>query len=360
MKYLLSLVLLVVSLQFASAQKNGPFKDYYESGELKTEGQYKAGKRFGNWKTYHKNGQVSRNYSYKNGKRDKVYTAYFEDGAISNKTEKIGDYHINFGYYESGKLRYKRQIETGYYMSYYESGPLEIEAEYLNNELIGAWKKYYENGELEWLVTYKEGYREGPYKNFYENGDIKLEGQNSKDKIEGEEIRYFNNNIPEWKGYYSKGVLSKTWTKFDEKGEKIEKIKFKSGLPIDEKFVGTISPTTMADGVFERVPIYPGCEDLLTNTKRRGCMNRSVAMFVNKNFNTDIGSVLPKGRKKILISFKILKTGEVEFVKVKAPSDELKFEAYRVISLLPKMQPGTQRGKPVIVPFTLPVVFQVN
>ena len=39
---------------------------------------------------------------------------------------------------------------------------------------------------------------------------------------------------------------------------------------------------------------------------------------------------------------------------------ELEKEAIRVISKLPQMTPGYQRGKAVIVPYSLPIVFQVQ
>ena len=38
----------------------------------------------------------------------------------------------------------------------------------------------------------------------------------------------------------------------------------------------------------------------------------------------------------------------------------LEKEAQRVINLLPKMKPGKQRGKAVIVPYSLPIIFQVQ
>ncbi|WP_412176266.1 energy transducer TonB [Formosa sp. PL04] len=37
-----------------------------------------------------------------------------------------------------------------------------------------------------------------------------------------------------------------------------------------------------------------------------------------------------------------------------------KNEAIRVLSLLPKMQPGTQKGKAVTVPYYLPIVFKIQ
>ena len=126
-------------------------------------------------------------------------------------------------------------------------------------------------------------------------------------------------------------------------------------------FLDVLKPTKIAEGVIERVPIYPGCEEFLNNTKRKKCMSRSVGQFINKNFNTDLGSTFNiKGRQKITLFFKIDKKGNVIETKALAPHPALKREAVRVINMLPKVQPAMQRGKHVIIPFAMPIVFNVE
>ena len=58
--------------------------------------------------------------------------------------------------------------------------------------------------------------------------------------------------------------------------------------------------------------------------------------------------------------FKIDKRGNVTSVRARAPHPRLEKEAVRVIKLLPKFEPGKQRGKAVIVPYSLPIIFQVQ
>ncbi len=363
MKYLFTITFFLISIQFSFAQDkpDGPYKSHYDSGELKAEGQYLNKKRVGDWKSYYKSGQISRLYSYTKGKSNKERISFYKDGTVSNKTEKEGDDYITSGFYESGKLKYKRQDKSGYFKSYYESGATEIEADYFERELVGAWKKYYENGEVEWLVSYKDGYRDGLYKHYYDNGNIKLEGNNTKDKVDGEEKRYLLNSVLEWEGNYKNGVLVKTWTKYDTEGKKIEKVKFKTGVPTNATFIDVLKPTKVANGVFERMPIYPGCEVFLNNTGRKKCMNTSVAKFIAKNFNTDIAKKSKIiGRQKINVIFKINKDGRIFGIKARNKHEALRTEAIRVLSRLPIIKPGMQRGKPVIVPFAIPIVFQVN
>ncbi len=113
--------------------------------------------------------------------------------------------------------------------------------------------------------------------------------------------------------------------------------------------------------VIENVPVFPGCERKKTNAEKKKCMSDKIAKFVNKKFNTDLASDYGlSGRLRISVGFKIDKNGNIVNVFARAPHPGLEKEAKRVVSLLPKMQPGKQRGKAVTVPYALPILFQVQ
>ena len=112
--------------------------------------------------------------------------------------------------------------------------------------------------------------------------------------------------------------------------------------------------------VIENVPIFPGC-DKGNNAQRRKCMSQKITKFVQRKFNTDLaGDLGLSGRQRISVIFKIDKNGDVVGVRARAPHPRLVKEATRVVNLLPKMKPGKQRGKAVIVPYSLPIIFQVQ
>jgi len=112
--------------------------------------------------------------------------------------------------------------------------------------------------------------------------------------------------------------------------------------------------------VIENVPIFPGCEKGNNDAKKK-CMSEKIQKFVQKKFNTDLAADLGlSGRQRINVIFKIDKTGNVVGVRSRAPHPKLEQEAARVINMLPKMKPGKQRGKAVTVPYSLPIVFQVQ
>lgn len=114
--------------------------------------------------------------------------------------------------------------------------------------------------------------------------------------------------------------------------------------------------------IVENVPVYEGCDDTkLNNEELKKCMSDAVKKHVITNFNTKKATRgTPRGVVRIYVSFKVSKTGEIEGIKVRAPNKKLEKETLRVIKLIPKLKkPGYQKGKPVIVPYSLPIVFTV-
>lgn len=365
MKFVLSIVTILAVCLISSAQsrfEDGPYKTYYESGQVKSEGSYLNGKPDGKWIDYFENGQISSEYSYANGKYDKTsHKSYYEDGTLKREVISETDYFIAIGYYESGNLKYKRKFDGGFYKEYDENGLLKIEANYVKSDLYGSWILYHDNGNVAWQVNYLNGYRNGAYKQYYENGQLKLEGVIIKEKKNGLEKRYTIDGNLEWKGYYKDDAFDKTWTRYNASNKKINKIKFKDGMAINADQSNILEATSVPDGVIEKVPIFPGCESVYGNLARKNCMSNALASFVNRKFNTNIA--LDKGltgRQRIAVIFKIGKDGVVYNVRARAPHPALEEEAIRVIKLLPKLQPGYQNGKPVEVPYSLPILFQVK
>ena len=63
---------------------------------------------------------------------------------------------------------------------------------------------------------------------------------------------------------------------------------------------------------------------------------------------------------RVFVIFTIEKDGSIKKIKTRGPDRLLENEARRIVSLLPKMIPGKQRGKPVSVPFSLPINFKMQ
>ncbi len=116
---------------------------------------------------------------------------------------------------------------------------------------------------------------------------------------------------------------------------------------------------SVAFSEIEKVPTYPGCEG--DNEALKKCFSESISAFIGENFNTKLGNDLGLvGRQRIVVQFKIDKSGNIVGATAKAPKPELEAEAIRIISKLPKMKPGEQKGEKVGVLYSLPIVFDVQ
>ncbi len=113
--------------------------------------------------------------------------------------------------------------------------------------------------------------------------------------------------------------------------------------------------------VIEDVPIYPGCTG--NREQLRSCFSEKVSKFVLKNFDAEIAADLglqSGSIQRIFVVFKIDSNGKVINIKARAPHKKLQEEAIKVVSSLPVMTPGKQRGRPVTVSYGLPIVFKIE
>jgi protein TonB len=152
--------------------------------------------------------------------------------------------------------------------------------------------------------------------------------------------------------------------------KKIKEDLFKSSEVIDKDSIVdvTVIDTTVIDEIdvevdykfVEQVPVFPGCKG--NNEQLKKCMNKKIQRLVAKNFNTEIAQDLGLSgeRVRIFTQFTIDKDGKITSIKTRSKYKDLEKEAIKVIKTFPKMKPGKQRGVPVKVSFTLPIIFNVE
>ena len=63
---------------------------------------------------------------------------------------------------------------------------------------------------------------------------------------------------------------------------------------------------------------------------------------------------------RVSVMFVIQKDGSIGNVRMRGPDQNLEKEAERIISKLPRMTPGKQRGRAVRVPFSIPITFKLQ
>lgn len=258
---------------------------------------------------------------------------------------------------------------------YSRSGKIERRAQTTNKFFMafeGPCVYYYENGKRKKMETYSDKKINGKQYEWYENGSIKLESEvvhdkktnNSTTKI----IHYWNANneqkVIDGEGEYeeieelpiinknqqiinSKGLIKNylkvgTWV-----GNSIQKKftfteEYVNGKLISGKRIDSSGVEISYNEVFQRPKPKKGIDDFYR--------------FVAKNFNTPKIQGL---QGKIYASFIIDTDGKVTDVKIVR---DLGFgtgaEAIRVITKYNEWQPGSFRGEPIKVMYSLPITIQ--
>ncbi len=109
--------------------------------------------------------------------------------------------------------------------------------------------------------------------------------------------------------------------------------------------------------VIENVPVFPGCEGL-SKTESMKCFQTKMIAHVNKNFVYPEQALELQMQGKVYVLFVIDKNGNVSKIRSRGPDKLLEKEAERIISLLPKMTPGNQRGRSVSMSYSIPIHFK--
>jgi len=111
--------------------------------------------------------------------------------------------------------------------------------------------------------------------------------------------------------------------------------------------------------IIEDVPIFPGCEKV-SKDKRRDCFQDQMNKHIKRNFRYPEIAQEMGIQRRVYVSFIIDKDGSINNITMRGPDQNLEKEAQRIISKLPQMIPGKQRGRAVRVPFSIPITFRLQ
>ena len=255
-------------------------------------------------------------------------------------------------YGKNGKVRLQTTSKTndlnlfyhGKYIAYYPDGRKMRSGEYVNGKFSGLQTDYYTNGNIYNVKDYKKDgkvsfveCRDSTGKVLAENGKGNwLEyGKDFKDTTaKGEIVNGLMNGV--WIGktndsggfrnVYEKGVLKEhdTFQKFE------------------------ISPDMYASAKPEAVPTFPGGME-------------SLYRFLVKTLRYPKEARVASIQGKVTVSFIVETDGTLSDIKISKSVDiTIDDEALRVMKLSPKWIPAVKDGKPVRMPFSLPINFALS
>ncbi len=242
-----------------SGLKQGLWKDFYSNGKVQQEITYLNDKRNGYLKKYDSTGTLLSIEKYINDepavfaeelKEYEIRRDYFPDGKVKiegsyykNKPDGIRREYdssgtITNGYvFSEGMLLGEGIIDAsgkkqGAWKEYYETGELMALGTYRNNERIGSWTFYHKNGKVEQKGSYSnKGIPDGEWNYYYESGNILRKEYFSNGEPEDEYIEYSDSGEVLVKGVFFEGLESGEW--YYAIGDVIETGKYQDGVPVD-------------------------------------------------------------------------------------------------------------------------------
>lgn len=111
-------------------------------------------------------------------------------------------------------------------------------------------------------------------------------------------------------------------------------------------------------GIIEETPLFPNQPRIDDLTDRR-TFNSLIQKHIGSNFIYPKEAIAKKVSGRVSLIFYIDKEGNIGDIKTKGPAPILENEARRIISLLPKLQPGLQNGAPKKIPYSIPINFKL-
>jgi TonB family protein len=202
------------------------------------------------------------------------------------------------------------EILNGLFWSFFYNGKVNVQGNYVNNEMSGVWTVYNESGKVEEKSGFKNNKREGHTFTFYQNGKVKRNALYLRDTL----------------------VMSTCYDSI--------------GVEIDCLQMDTI-------GVYEKVEVMPsfpgGTHELFS--------------FLAHNIKYPPAAREKGLEGKVIVKFYVDVDGTVrnpDIIKNGTGSAEIEHEAIRVILSMPRWIPGIHAGNPVKVYYSLPITFKVQ
>ncbi|NLA48351.1 MAG: hypothetical protein GX876_02680 [Bacteroidales bacterium] len=220
--------------------KQGPWKEFYPSGNIKTEKNYRDDLVHGYYKEYDSKGRLTLTMLYDNGAIVKSSVEDEPDIEIINRYDSVNNLiysgpfrnntpvgtHREYGkdgkvinaliYNDNGLLISEGIVDdagnsTGKWKNFYPDGRVMAEGTYTDNRRTGAWKFYNNEGKTEQTGSYNYGRPDGLWKWYYNNGSLLREEEYFQGEREGIFVEYSNEGEIIAEGQYADGEKNGPW-----------------------------------------------------------------------------------------------------------------------------------------------------
>lgn len=206
-------VLLSEGIVDEAGNRNGRWKELFEDGKIRAEGQYTANRKTGTWKFYAPEGKVEQTGAYNNDRPDGIWKWYYDTGQLLREEE-----------YFQGR-------RDGIYTEYSPAGEIIAQGQFTDDEKNGDWK--YKAGDNTEEGKYLIGLRDGQWKSYFPDGKLRYKGNYIQGNPDGTHSYYFENGRPKEEQYFKMGIREKTWKKYDEEGNQLLTIGYRNDVEVN-------------------------------------------------------------------------------------------------------------------------------
>lgn len=193
-------------------RKQGPWKEFYPTGELKAEGDYKNNLKIRKWVYYYINGKVEQTGDYLRGKPEGVWTWYYENRQVWREEEYVDG------------------LEDGPSIEYNDTGAVIAKGNYVEGLKDGEW--YFHVNDYKEIGSYFDGLRTGDWKHFQDEKLLLFEGAFENGLENGLHVHYYGNGQVQRRGKYAGGQKEGIWEYFEDDGNRIITIEYAAGKEI--------------------------------------------------------------------------------------------------------------------------------
>ncbi len=235
---------------YRNGKKEGVHRTYDDNGEviasevynndiLLAEGIYdEQGRRQGLWKYYYVTGELKEQGRYNNDLRTGTWKYYFKDGEIEQIGDFVGDLPEGIWrwYYQNQQLRLEEEFvdgfEDGLSTEYNDSGQVIAQGKFIEGYKEGEWE--YRIGNIIEKGKYFEGEKQGLWQQFYaDTKKMAFEGEYLNGIENGFHRYYHTNGTIKRRGRFNLGVRDGIWEYLDENGNIRLSIKYQNGKELE-------------------------------------------------------------------------------------------------------------------------------
>jgi len=225
----------VINQYDRNKQKQGVWKEFYPNDRIKAEMYYSNDKLTGYYREYDKSGRLSKIIRYRDGE-----VLVEEDIPENEQLEIKQEIGVNGKVKSTGSYRNNKPV--GMHREFDDNGKLVIAKVYNEFNVLdgagmvdstikrqGAWKHYFETGEVQSAGNYTNDIKTGNWTFFYPSGVVEQKGNYKTGKPEGQWTWYYDNGKVEREEVFVRGLPEGMFIEYSPTGDTLTKGEYIEG-----------------------------------------------------------------------------------------------------------------------------------